>query len=207
MNHLFAALRVYIPLRIVASVWAAVVVTLFPLAYAPGTPVAADFAAAVPHGDDMLIAPWYRWDAQWVIDVARNGYERPGSTAFLPLYPALIAVLGGALAGEYLLAALIISNVAAVAALALLHLLVSQAHSERIANRTLVYFVLFPTSFYLLSAYTESLFLALVLGAFVLAERERWLLTALCAALAVFTRWQGVALIPALVWMYAQTHR
>lgn len=207
--HLIAALRVYIPLRIAASLWAAIIIGLFPLA-TTNDQVPADLAAAVPHENLVsawIIEPWFRWDTQWYTAIAREGYVREGATAFLPLYPTLIGTLGRALAGEYLLAALIISNMAAVAALALLHLLVTERYGKRIANRTLVYLALFPTSFFLVAAYTESLFLALVLAAFGLAGRERWLLAGMCGFLAILTRWQGAALIPALVWMYVEKRR
>ena len=198
--HLKAALKVFVPLRIMASLWAVIIISLFP-ATTEIEHVPTDLAVSAPHDSALstwLIKPWFRWDTQWYTAIARNGYERPGSTTFLPFYPLLTGLLGRMLAGEYLLAALIISNLAAVIALALLHKLVSEHYGRRSANYTLAYIALFPTSFYLVAGYTESLFLALVLGAFLLAERERWLLAGLCAILAIFTRWQGAALIPAM---------
>jgi Gpi18-like mannosyltransferase len=165
----------------------------------------------VPHDnafDEWIVAPWFRWDTQWYTVIAEEGYHRQFLTVFLPLYPLLIGLLGRLLFGEYLLAALIVSNVAALIALALLFELVRMHYTERLAHRVLWYFVLFPGSFFLIAAYTESLFLALVLGAFVAAERSRWGLAGLCGFLAIFTRWQGIALIPALVWIsHAQGNR
>jgi len=49
--------------------------------------------------------------------------------------------------------------------------------------------------------YSESLFLLLAIGAFVLAERGRWLPAWAAAALALLTRIAGVALLPALALM------
>jgi Gpi18-like mannosyltransferase len=205
--HLKIALRVYVPLRVIASIWAILVISLLPIGGMNNRFIPSDLVVAAPHNSTLstwLIKPWFRWDTQWFTAIAKDGYgyERPGSTAFLPLYPLLIGLLGRALAGEYLLAALIVSNIAAVVALALLHKLVTEHRNKRTANYTLAYLALFPTSFFLIAAYTESLFLALVLAAFLLVERKHWWLAALCGALAILTRWQGMALIPALA-LYA----
>lgn len=63
----------------------------------------------------------------------------------------------------------------------------------------LIVILLFPTSFYFSAVYTESLFLALALGAFVAASRERWWLAGLLAAIASGTRVVGILLVPALI--------
>ena len=57
----------------------------------------------------------------WNIGIAEYGYAyRIGSTAFHPLYPLLIGVLGRAFGGDYLLAGWLIAQVCCVAMLALL---------------------------------------------------------------------------------------
>jgi hypothetical protein len=61
-----------------------------------------------------------------------------------------------------------------------------------------LYLALFPTSFFLGAVYGESLFLALAVGVFVLAERGRLGWASVLAGLALLTRAQGVALLPAL---------
>jgi Gpi18-like mannosyltransferase len=203
-----AALRVYIVLRITATLWAILIMALFPLGYEPGSQKEIDFHTAIPNDNTFsqwFVAPWFRWDTQWYIVIAHEGYHRLFLTAFLPLYPLLVGLLGRLLCGEYLLAALIVSNLATLIALALLYELVRTHYTERLAHRVLWYIALFPASFFLIAAYTESLFLALVLGTFVAAERSRWGWAGVCGFLAIFTRWQGIALIPALIWMiYAE---
>src|SRR6478735_5703170 len=52
-----------------------------------------------------------------------------------------------------------------------------------------------------LPLYAESLFLVLVTGTFLLAERGRFLAASALGALGVLTRPVGIALAPALVWM------
>ena len=66
------------------------------------------------------------------------------------------------------------------------------------AVRSVLYLALFPTSFFLGAVYGESLFLLLAIGTFVLAERGRLGWASVTAGLALLTRAQGVALLPAL---------
>ena len=60
---------------------------------------------------------------------------------------------------------------------------------------------MFPTALFLQAVYSESLFLVLVLAAFLLAERGRWPAAGVVTGLAVLTRIAGVALLPALAVM------
>ena len=50
-----------------------------------------------------LVRPWERWDTVWYLKIAEHGYTDYGSTAFLPLYPLLIRVVGTLLGGHVLL--------------------------------------------------------------------------------------------------------
>jgi hypothetical protein len=61
-----------------------------------------------------------------------------------------------------------------------------------------VYLALFPTSLFLGAVYAESLFLALAIGTFVLAEERRAGWASVTAGLALLARPQGIALLPAL---------
>ncbi len=68
----------------------------------------------------------------------------------------------------------------------------------RDAVRSVLYLALFPTSFFLGAVYGESLFLLLAIGTFVLAERGRLGWASVTAGLALLTRAQGIAPLPAL---------
>ena len=73
------------------------------------------------------------------------------------------------------------------------------------AQRTLTYFVIFPTSFFLFAAYTEALFFLWVVLAFLAARRTRWILAGILGVLATLTRIQGVILFfPLLLIWYRQ---
>jgi hypothetical protein len=84
---------------------------------------------------------------------------------------------------------------------ALLHRLAEQRLGSDGARRAVLYLAVFPTALFLQAVYSESLFLVLALGAFLLAERGRWLGAGVTTGLAVLTRVSGVALLPALAIM------
>lgn len=146
---------------------------------------------------------WARWDSAWYLRIAEHGYgSREGSAAFYPLYPALVGGLGRVLAGHYVLAGIVVSLAACLAAFVLLYRLAVAHLGEEGAGRALLYLAIFPTTLFLQAVYAESLFLALALAVFVLAERGRLWEAAAVAGLACLTRPVGVALLPALV-LYA----
>jgi hypothetical protein len=70
-----------------------------------------------------------------------------------------------------------------------------------------VYLAVFPTALFLQAVYAESLFLCLVVAAFFVAERQRWLAVGAILGLALLTRPTGAALIPPLLLMAWQSGR
>jgi hypothetical protein len=142
---------------------------------------------------------WARWDSDWYLRIAESGYDWPSSTpAFFPLYPLLVGGIGRVLGHQFLLAGLVVSLTACAAAFVLLHRLVQARLGPLDARRAVLYLAVFPTSLFLGAVYGEALFLALALAVFVLAERGLLGWAALVAGLALLTRPQGVALLPAL---------
>ena len=142
---------------------------------------------------------WARWDSDWYLRIAESGYDWPSSTpAFFPLYPLLVGGVGRVLGGHFLLAGLVVSLAACAVAFALLHALVVRRLGGGDASRSVLYLAVFPTSLFLGAVYAESLFLALAVGTFVLCERGRPGWASVVTGLALLTRAQGVALLPAL---------
>ena len=129
---------------------------------------------------------WARWDSAWYLRIAEHGYgSREGSAAFYPLYPALVGGLGRVLAGHYVLAGILVSLAACLAAFELLHRLAERRLGAAGASRAVLYLALFPTTIFLQAVYAESLFLALALATFLLAERGRLLEAGVVAGLAL----------------------
>jgi hypothetical protein len=143
-----------------------------------------------------------RWDAAWFIRIADDGYRTDdASSAFFPAYPLAITIADEVLPGGTLGAALLVSNLAFLGALIVLFALTSAEYSEAVARRTVVLVTCFPTSFFLLAPYSDSLFLFATLLAFWWVSRDRWLLAGSAGAAAAATRAIGVVIVPALLLM------
>ena len=164
------------------------------------------------HGGWLEI--WNCWDAVHYLHLAERGYVAVGdgrvSLVFFPLYPWLVRVTAFVL-HDYLVAAFVVSGFASVAAGLLLQRLARCDESEEVARNSVWFLFIFPTSFFLHIGYTESLFLALTLGCFLAARKERWALAGLLGAGACLTRVNGLILGPALatevVLQYWQSRR
>jgi Gpi18-like mannosyltransferase len=144
---------------------------------------------------------WNRWDAPHYLDIARAGYVTEGVEArwivFYPLYPWLVRACAFVLQDE-LVSAFFVSTVASLAAGLLLYRLAELDEQEPAARASVFFMFVFPTSYFLHIGYTESLFIALAVGAFLAARVRRWWLAGLLGALAAATRVNGLLLIPAL---------
>ena len=152
-------------------------------------------------GWHVLFTGTQRQDALWYLRLATEGYA-PGdpSAAFFPLYPWLVRAVAvlpgiGPLAGG-----LLVANAAFLGALIVLHGLTRLEFrgDHAMARRALRYLAIFPTAFFFLAPYTESLFLFLSLLAFWWARRDRWAFAGAAAALAALSRSVGVVLALAL---------
>jgi len=155
-----------------------------------------------------MLAIWNRWDTGHYIRIAEIGYQpdHPDSAAFFPLYPLLMRALNPVLPGGPLTAALVVSNLACIGALTVLHRLAAVELDERSAARLPLYLVAFPSAFFLCAGYTSSLFLLLSAAALYAMRRGRWWLAGGIGALATASRLAGVLLTIAFVIEYARQH-
>ncbi|MGB8646411.1 MAG: hypothetical protein WCF84_14325 [Anaerolineae bacterium] len=150
--------------------------------------------------DQVLWVPWQRWDTIWYTKIAEQGYSASDqTTAFFPLYPLLIKLVAPLFAGNTVAAGVIVASLAALAGLMLFYRWTADAFGRAAAERGLVYLALFPSALFLFAAYTESLFLALVLASFILARRGSWGWVGIVGGLAALTRVQGLLLMLPLV--------
>ncbi|HEX2910202.1 MAG TPA: glycosyltransferase family 39 protein [Chloroflexia bacterium] len=158
---------------------------------------------------ERLLGVWTHWDGEWFLYVSHVGY-RPGesTTPFFPLYPILVRVLATLLAGNYELAGVLVSIVAAAATFVLLYLLVKHDYGREVGEYSVLYLAVFPTSFFLAASYSEGLFLALALGAFLAVRRyHNWWLAGLLVGLAAITRNMGILLLLPLGWEWFRQRR
>ena len=192
-------LRVFLVVRLALFALGLLAVGLFTPGGTPGEGIPGMAEAPLDGGWHQAITAWQRADVLWYLRIAASGYRTDDlSAAFFPLYPMLTRAVGVTVGGHWLLAAYLVSNVAALVALVLLYRLTAFELSEAHARRVVVYACVFPTGFFLFAPYTESLFLALSVGAFYAARRRRWVAAAALAVLAAATRSPGVLLVPAL---------
>ncbi len=135
---------------------------------------------------------WIRWDSEYYITIAEHGYGMHGAVnpnAFFPFYPALSALVGKIVPVP--IAAWLVANLAAVTAICLLYLLARDLEGAVVARRAALMAIVFPTSYFLSSVYAESTYLALAIGAILLASRGRQVLAAALVFLACLSRPQG----------------
>lgn len=153
-----------------------------------------------PFGDagNVLAAPAARWDAAWYLDIAHGGYGEAHRAAFFPLYPLLIRA-GGAVCGSPLIAGALVSTACFAAALVALHELTALELGGEAARWTVLGLAFSPMSFFFSAVYSESLFLAVSVGAVLAARRGRWWWAGILGGLGAATRSAGIVLLVALV--------
>ncbi|MCF6468219.1 hypothetical protein FAF44_07365 [Nonomuraea sp. MG754425] len=146
---------------------------------------------------------WRKWDATLFITIARYGYDgepgRPpddGLPAFFPGLPAALRLVH-LVVPDWAAAGLLISLAAgAVAMLSLARLAEVEGASGWMAVLALL---LFPTAVFLSAGYSESLFLAFAIPAWLAARQGNWASAAVLAAGASCVRITGLFLAVALV--------
>jgi hypothetical protein len=138
------------------------------------------------------------WDASWYERIAAHGYGGAGrsSLRFFPLLPLMARGLALAPAIGDGTALIIIANVAAFAALAVIYLLVRyETNDEQAAHRAPWFLALFPVAFVLVMGYAEALLLVLALVTFLCLRSKRFACAALAAMLAGLCRPVGLLLV------------
>ncbi|HEX6140575.1 MAG TPA: mannosyltransferase family protein, partial [Candidatus Limnocylindria bacterium] len=168
-------------------------------------------------GANNPLAVWNRWDAPHYLDLVVFGYRAvdhgdligpnryrsvyPGDLplyiVFYPLFVWLSTAVNAAL-NSPLISVFVVSSVASLFVAPLLYRLVRLDEEPDVAFRAAVFALVFPAAFFLHIGYTESLFLALALGAFLAARTDRWLLAGFLGGLSALTRVNGLVLILAL---------
>ena len=178
-----------------------------------------------PYLIDPFLNEHVAWDSEYYLSIAVGGYDDPimrripipGSEpvsqnyAFFPLYSHVMSVVmvplgvfGLNTIATATLAGLMVALMGTLFGMIGLYDLVREELGEDGAIRAAFYLLIFPTGFFLAQVYTEGLFIGLAFCSLALMRHKRLFWAALLAALAVWTRAVGVALlIPlALAWTY-----
>ncbi len=146
---------------------------------------------------------WVRFDAGWYRSIALHGYSfhpgRQSAVAFFPSYPLLMRAVG-VVTGDVLIAGIAITVCAGLTATLLFERWASERVGREAAWGGLVLLLVYPYAFYLYGAvYSDALFLAAAIGAFVLLEHDHPVGAGLVGIVALAGRPVGVALLLGLI--------
>lgn len=145
---------------------------------------------------------WAQWDGGYYYNIAQYGFTGDKDFAFFPLYPILIHYLAKLLIGNYLLSGLLISNLSSFLVFLLFYRLVKIQYSKKTAFYTLITLITFPTSFYLVAYYSESLFLLFLIMLFLFLKNKNYYLSSLAISLLSITRITGVFALISAIYSY-----
>jgi len=154
--------------------------------------------------DRPFLEGWVRWDATWYLEIARSGYSyrgpaRQASVAFFPGYPLTIRAVGAVIGDEARAAILVSIGCGLGVAVMFFHWCAARI-GTRAAAFALAVMLTYPFAFYLFGAvYGDALFIAAVLGAFLLLEKDQPVLAGLVGIVATSTRPVGAAVVVGLV--------
>lgn len=156
---------------------------------------------SLPHSGKFtsdFLGSFANWDGGHYVGIARFGYSEKSQYAFFPMYPQLIKLVNQFIQ-NYTLTAVLISLVATFLAVNAFYQLVSLDFGKKLAERSLWLLLLFPTSFYFMTAYSEGLFFLFVILTFLFLRKGNLFLATIFAALASATRLVGLAAAFALL--------
>ena len=176
------------------------------------------FPHQVARHPSLLSQVWGHWDAGYYLSIAQYGYagrtvghgQAPGGIAFAPLYPTGIRLVHAVTFLNWEASAEFLSAIALFVSLVALHRLAVTHGGGDVGAASAMMLLAFPTAFFLLAPYPESLCLALVTLALLCAESDRWLLAGLLAAASSMTKYYLVIVAVALcfeLWRKRSTTR
>jgi hypothetical protein len=154
-----------------------------------------------PGADGPILRSLTSWDGWYYLGIVDNGYQAApvagaySNVAFPPLYPAIVKLLSLPFPAYSGIVAIVVSNVAFLLALGLMVRLGTRYIGRRRASLAAGLLVIYPFASAFAMAYTESLFLLVMLAAFLAAERGHRAWAGVFFALTVACRLQGAAMI------------
>lgn len=146
--------------------------------------------------DNPFLDSFFRSDSGWYKSIINNGYNyTPGqqsNVAFFPLYPLLIKLVMSLTNLNIYVIGFLISNICLLFGLYFVYKISLLYTRTKIARRVLILMLVFPTSFFYSSLYTESLYLLVVSASFYYYLKHKYLLTGIWGFLACLTRVTGI---------------
>ena len=159
----------------------------------------------------VVEAPLARWDSYWYWRIAEYGYEsaddnRLHTTAFFPLYPAILGAIRKTTGVHPFLSGSAVSLAALLAALVFVGRLAEEEGFD--PRYALAALLLFPKAMFFAAVYTESLFLLCSAACLLMLRRGRFGAAAAWGAFAALARPTGVVLALPIAWaVFARRRR
>lgn len=159
-----------------------------------------------PRGLTYYLDGWSQFDGPEYIKIAEQGYwYTPGvrsPVVWFPVYPMLLRGMQR-LIDDPLLAGMVVASIGGLAAVGLYwRWLLRQGMDGTTRTVAFLFLLTYPYAWYLYGVvHSDAVFLALVIGAFLLVEDDRPVLAGVVGAFATATRPTGLAVIPALVFL------
>lgn len=156
----------------------------------------------LPNSGINLQTAFSTWDAQHYLNLAQYGYKtNTESVRFFPVFPLLIYLVSPIVG--YFFAGFIIANIASFIGFIYFYLFVKEfLHSEKTAYKSLLLFLIFPTSFFFVLLYSESIFFCFVMLLFYFLYKKNFLTASILAFLLPLVRPTGIfIIIPVFIYM------
>lgn len=166
---------------------------------------------AVPNGNfecsvylRQCLMAWERKDVFHYISIASRGYTDSWRTAFFPLFPFLMRLvgrIGGGSDTDFYFAGLLVANVCFFLAMIVFFRLIEEEFGPTIARSSLFFLTFAPLGVFFFVGYTESLFLLFAVLVFYCLKKASkgesplwWLAAGLSGYFAALTRATGILL-------------
>lgn len=154
------------------------------------------------HAPITLATAYQTWDAQHYLFLSEKGYAKNiDSNAFSPLLPLLIHTVSLVTRNSFI-AGLLVANIFSIIGMYLFYAFTEKIYTKKIAYRSLLFLLAFPTSFYFSLIYTESLFLFLVILFFLFLQQKKILFASISAFFLPMTRIIGTIIIIPFTFSY-----
>lgn len=161
----------------------------------------------IPSGLPRWFWSWANFDGVHYLTIAKSGYMAQFTQAFFPLFPLLIRYISRFFNDPWMIiSGLVITNILFFISIIVFKKILALDFKSWEINWILLFLLMFPTSFFFVSLYTESLFFLLVLLSFYFARQKKWWLSGIFGALASFTKITGIILLPAILWEWRITN-
>lgn len=150
--------------------------------------------------------PYWIWsfanfDGVHYLTIAKSGYSAQFTQVFFPLYPLSLYLFSKLFPWvNMIILGIFISNIFFILLLTVFWRLLEIDYRVDQIKWIIIFLLVFPTSFFFGSLYTESFFLFLIICSFLFARKHKWWLAGMLGALATATRLVGIFLLPSLIY-------